>query len=111
MARPKQAVIKAKKITVRLTEDELQSLLARAAKNGQTLTDYGRCRLLSGARRKAKTAPQRFFDPEIWTQIRRLGVNLNQIAHRLNADRHPAPPTLEPLLKDIRVLLSLKLPR
>jgi hypothetical protein len=66
---------------------------------------------LSRGGKKPKAAPQPFFDPDIWTQIRRIGVNLNQIAHRLNADRHPAPPTLEPLLKDIRLLLSLKLPR
>jgi Bacterial mobilisation protein (MobC) len=109
VARPRQAVVREKKLTMRLTEAELQSLLLCAAKSGQTLTEYGRCRLLTGKAAKAKAAPRPFLDPDVWTQIRRIGVNLNQIAHRLNADRHPAPPTLEPLLKDIRQLLSRKL--
>ena len=35
-------------------------------------------------------------------QWSRLGNNLNQIARRLNTVGMPAPPTLEPLLRDIR---------
>jgi hypothetical protein len=46
------------------------------------------------------------MDPASFHQIRRLGVNLNQIAKRLNAQDIPAPPELAPLLAEIDAVLK-----
>jgi hypothetical protein len=39
-------------------------------------------------------------------QLKRIGNNLNQIARVQNTLRVPAPPSLEPLLQDIRRMIA-----
>lgn len=51
------------------------------------------------------------MEPGSFHQIRRLGVNLNQIARRLNAQDMPAPPELAPLLAEIHAALRKALLR
>jgi hypothetical protein len=45
------------------------------------------------------------MEPASFHQIRLLGVNLNQIARRLNAQDIPPPPELAPLLAEIHAAL------
>jgi Bacterial mobilisation protein (MobC) len=46
------------------------------------------------------------LEPATFHQIRLLGVNLNQIARRLNVQDMPAPPALAPLLAEIHAVLQ-----
>jgi hypothetical protein len=53
-----------------------------AQKANMSLSDFTRLMLLSG------TAPVRqmqTFDPEVYDQLRRIGINLNQAVHKLHA--------------------------
>jgi hypothetical protein len=70
--------------------------------------DYGRARLLGqrGGEAAASGAPAPHLDPLFLVELSRLGNNLNQIARWMNRFRQPAPPSLEPLLQEIRRLIA-----
>lgn len=108
MARPREANPRDQRITLRLTADELLKAHTRARKSGLTVADFARSRMLKPTRpSKAASGRPPAIDPELWIQVRKLGVNLNQIAHRLNAMEEPElPPDLDPLLREIRALLA-----
>ena len=98
----------------RLTLDEAIALRERAARAGQSLSDYARHAALayrahSGGPRDA--IHPFAMEPATFHEIRRLGVNLNQIARRLNAQDMPAPPELGPLLAEIHAALKKALLR
>ncbi len=110
--------------TFRFTASEVTRLEARARARGQTLSNLVRSTLLrpepgealaeaspegnvSGAGQRgtrpsslAAQATQVLID-----QVRRLGVNLNQIAHRMNELRIPPPRELTLVLDEIRALV------
>jgi hypothetical protein len=65
---------------VRLTEAELMDLAEQASASGLTLSDFVRQRLTTG--RVVVPAIRR--DAQLLAELNRVGVNLNQIAHRLN---------------------------
>lgn len=107
MARPKQNISRDRQFNVGLTAREHGLLLERAAACAMRPVDYARARLFAPWRmtaRQAAGAPH--LDPLLLAQLSRLGNNLNQIARRLNTLDAPAPPSLEPLLLQIRTLLS-----
>jgi len=107
MPRPEQKIKRDEQLNLRLTAYERESLSRRAAKAGLRLADFGRWLLLSDRRvvvRNAPPAPE--IEHLLFEQLKRLGNNLNQVARRLNAMNLPAPPSLEPLLRDIRALLD-----
>ncbi len=107
MARPKQAIIRDRHVSFRVSAEELFRLAAKASKAGQSPAEFARARALSGiVRERQSPARVAHLDIDTYHQVRRLGVNLNQIAHRLNALDFPPPPTLEPLLVEIRQLLN-----
>jgi hypothetical protein len=90
-----------------LTTRELELLRARAAAAGMRPVDYGRAQLFADRRSsRAPVALAPHLDPLFLACLSRLGNNLNQIPRRLNATRQPAPPTLEPLLREIRILIG-----
>ena len=91
----------------RLTLAQALALRERAARAGQSISDYARAAALGtppGLRPNGR-APFA-MEPASFHQIRLLGVNLNQIARRLNAQDMPAPPELAPLLAEIRAALG-----
>jgi hypothetical protein len=108
MARPREAQPRNQHVAFRLTLEEAVALRERAVKAGQSLSDYARhatlSRRLSGQGRQG-SGPFA-MDPASFHEIRRLGVNLNQIARRLNAQDMPAPPELGPLLAEIHAILK-----
>lgn len=115
MPRPSSKIKRDQQLNFSLTRDELTTLRVRAEAAGMHLVDYGRDLLL---RRRAPSGRQP--DPEtveaegtlaraarlLTHELRRLGNNLNQIARRLNAGDASIPPSLEPLLREIRALLN-----
>jgi len=111
MARPRQAKVRDQRVSFRLTLAELLTLRERAARAGQSVSDYARAAALGAApRSRPNGRPPLAFEPASFHQIHRLGVNLNQIARRLNAQDLPAPPELPPLLADIQAALRKALP-
>lgn len=69
--------------------------------------DYGRAQLfrerpVTSARQGGGT----HLDPLYLSALGRIGNNLNQLMRLLNGLKRPPPPTLEPLLQQIRDLIA-----
>jgi len=111
----------------RFTEAEIGRLEARARASGLTLSAFVRGKIFdpsdNDAAPSADPAPaphgrggQRRFRPDFATrmlteQLRRVGTNLNQIAHRMNEQRIAPPRELTLLLDKIRELVrEVRLP-
>ncbi len=99
----------------RVNEEEYAKICDRANQAGMTLSHFARALLLSnpspGMSPKGEgcpcdlvfsVSPEAKALTELAEQARRLGVNLNQIAHVMNMLRVPPPPELRPLLNDLR---------
>lgn len=65
---------------VRLTEAELITIGDQARAAGLSLSDFARRRLLG----ESVTSRPSAADARLLSELNRCGVNLNQIAHRLN---------------------------
>jgi hypothetical protein len=101
-------------IRYRVTDEELAAITALAELEGFTLSKFSRIRalcdrILSEVVTTPGPAPCEISPGErlIADQIRRVGINLNQIAHMQNKLRVPAPPELGPLLLEIRRYMDL----
>ena len=116
MARPRQATVRDHKVTFRLSAEELVTLHVRAAKSGQTPSDFGRAQMLTkrGRPRKkpsAKLMPAVFVEPELFHELRKIGVNLNQIARHCNRHQVPPPAGFDRLVKNLLGVLNHGAPR
>lgn len=100
MARPKKAPEERRdgQLKLRLTARERAALDTAAAAYGLTAAEYMRRRSL-GERLPATSAATR-QTAVLATALLRIGVNLNQIAHRMNAGR-AAPDYLPALIARI----------
>jgi hypothetical protein len=107
MARPRQGEVRDQLVNFRLTLEEAVSLRERAARAGLSLSQFSRAAALGAAHTSHRPRrPPLAMEPASFHQIRLLGVNLNQIAKRLNAQDLPAPPELGPLLAEIQTVLT-----
>lgn len=96
--------------TFRFTHAELTRLEGRARAAGTTLSAYVRLVLLArpddaSSEPQARGATDRAADRRreaLAEQMRKVGVNLNQIAHRMNEQRTPPPRELVMILDEIR---------
>src|SRR5262245_23636189 len=105
MGRPVTTDPRNYQLNLSFTEAEIDLLRRRADHAQMRLVDYGRLVLLrKGAAPIA--APVAQIDRVAYEQLKRLGNNLNQIARVVNATRHPPPPGLTMLLRDIREILN-----
>ena len=112
MARPRLKTKRDKQFNVGLTAHELALLHERATACGMRPVDYGRARLFAEWRvNAARASAAAHLDPLLLAQLSRLGNLLNQVARRLNTIAQPAPPSLEPLLQEIRSLIAKGIPR
>ena len=96
-------------IRYRVTDEELARITALADTEGFSLSKFSRTRalcdrILSEVVTTPEPAPGEISpgDRLIADQIRRVGINLNQIAHVQNMLRVPAPKELGLLLLEIR---------
>jgi hypothetical protein len=108
MARPRQSKVRDQLVNFRLTLEESLRLRERAARTGRSVSGYARAAALGASRDPGRQRGRQPFalEPATFHQIRLLGVNLNQIARRLNAQDMPAPPALAPLLAEIHTVLQ-----
>ncbi len=84
-------------VTLRLTDEERFDLEKRAAGAGLSLSDYIRNQSFQ---RKPVAVSSPAIPLDVVFQLRKLGVNLNQIAHALNKGLD-APPELRRLCRSI----------
>ena len=110
MARPKvPKSIRDKHVSFRLSAEEHFKLIDKAHRSGMSVGDFVRARSLQGRTRRAKdidVTPTLPADLNLAQQLRKIGVNVNQIAHHCNRFQVPPPAELGPLLADIRALLN-----
>lgn len=120
MARPKQAQIRDQKITVRLTAEEVVQLRERAVKARQSMTDFVRHQVLDGRkmRRAVKTADRQLpnhgapiaLELPVFQELRRIGVNLNQIARHCHTHQLPPPAGTDTAMAALLALINKSLP-
>lgn len=94
MARPKESNPRTQRFAVRLTEEEAATLQRRAKRAGVSVSRYGRVTLLgndrpapNGTNPPPAGIPDEMDDARRYLaeQVRRVGVNLNQVARQLNS--------------------------
>lgn len=105
MGRPPEPNPRCHQLNISFTRDEYNIVALRAAAAEMRLVEYGRLTLLSKDRAPVPL-PVAQIDRLTYEKIKRYGNNLNQIARHLNTHGGEAPPSLEPLLKDIRAILN-----
>jgi hypothetical protein len=92
-------------VSFRCTEAEITRLQRRAHAAGMSLSHYVRNVLLETEAMRTGAEPALIENPAtrlLADQVRRVGVNINQIAHRLNEHRMVLPPNLSEVLEEIR---------
>lgn len=109
IGRPKAARIKDHWISFRVTSEEHYHLLGKAQRSGMGPGEYARTRSLRGIARARKldgNPPQIFGEStrDIYHEVRRQGVLLNQIAHHCNTHKMPPPPEVTQLAATIMAL-------
>ena len=107
--RPKAALVKDHWISFRVTAEEHFQLIDKAQRSGMVPGDYARSRALRGIARSKKAAPATapiFGDGTraVFHELRKQGVNLNQIAHHCNRNQVPPPSEVTELAKVITAL-------
>jgi hypothetical protein len=107
--RPKAARVKDHWISFRVTAEEHFQLIDKAQRSGMGPGDFARSRALRGIARSKKNAPSTapiFGDATraVFHELRKQGVNLNQIAHHCNRNQVPPPSEVSELAKVIMAL-------
>lgn len=106
---------KAHRLTLRYTAAELLAVKEAAAASGVSPYDWVRSRSIPRTGRFAirKAEPQSTtkratpaIDTRLFIELRRQGVNLNQIAHRLNSSDLAYPDDLSAVITEIRTILA-----
>jgi hypothetical protein len=108
LGRPKTTSVKDHWISFRVTAEEHFALLDKAERSGMSAGEYARSRAMRGiARAKAAARPAEQFGDStraILHELRKQGVNLNQIAHHCNRHQIPPPPALAELITQLQEL-------
>jgi hypothetical protein len=90
MARPRKPPADLRSETIRFTATpaEYVRIHQNAAAAGLSLSDFARKRVLSG---KTVLRQTRALEPDLYDQLRRIGVNLNQAVRFLHAFKEVPP--------------------
>lgn len=119
LGRPKAETVRDHYITVRVTAVEHLKVLRKAAASGISVTDYARDRILRGIARKKKAsaslAEEIWIDEvtpllkaamQLWHELHKAAINLNQMAHHCNRHQVPPPAGLSELVEQLLGLLE-----
>ncbi|WP_441234508.1 plasmid mobilization protein [Bradyrhizobium sp. 930_D9_N1_4] len=109
MGKPKSKEPRNQQFNLSLTLRELTEIKRRAHALGLRPVHFGRNALLEKLGLADTPSHAHVPDPTarlIHHQLSRLGNNLNQLVRHLHQTGDPMPPDLEPLLHDIRNLIS-----
>ena len=107
VARPKTPEPRSEQLNISLTRAELDSIKRRAESVGMRPVHFGHLLLLQKSKNvESSTSEKSSLEKLIFVQLSRLGNNLNQMVRHLHATGDPLPADAEPLLKDIRQILT-----
>ena len=111
MSRPLKNEPRDQQLNLSLTVSELENIRNRAATLGLRPAHFGRALLLDTKISHPSAMPARPSEANplirlIYSQLIRLGSNLNQMVRHLHRTGDPLPADLEPLLKDIRQVIA-----
>jgi hypothetical protein len=106
VGRPKVYEPRCHQLNISLTATEQASITARATALGMRPAPFGRALLLARDSSPSARQPQSNHKQLIYGQLVRLGNNLNQLVRRLHQTGEPVPADLEPLLRDIRHIIT-----
>ncbi|KAF2989432.1 plasmid mobilization relaxosome protein MobC [Methylocystis sp. MJC1] len=108
MGRPKVSEPRDRQFNLSLTASELASLQRRAEAVGMRPVHLGRALLLDENRKinSREKENHNCMERLIFTQLVRLGNNLNQLVRHLHRTGDPLPGDLAPLLNDIRQIIA-----
>jgi len=107
VARPKISEPRSAQLNISLTRAELEKIKKRAEAIGMRPVHFGRLLLLQDSKQiNSGAADKSSAEKLIFIQLSRLGNNLNQMVRHLHATGDPLPADAEPLLKDIRQILT-----
>lgn len=73
-------------INIRLTQDEHAKVSQYATASGLSPANWARYKLFVGKFPPVKLSP---LDAALYLQLKKIGVNLNQVTHRINAGAFP----------------------
>jgi hypothetical protein len=106
--RPKGLRVRDHWITFRVTAEEHFQLMEKAHRSGLSPGEFARSRALRGIARakKSPTTVPVFGEAtrDVFHELRKQGVNLNQIARHCNQHQVPPPPELAELAKAVMAL-------
>ena len=91
-------------IGVRVTDDEMAEITAEAERSGLTVASYARSVLLSAPAPRARRRPSIEAEAlgRLLGDLGKVGSNLNQIAHHMNAGRNEvSPAAMEAALTEV----------
>ena len=113
--RPKSVAVKSHWISFRVTPEEHFQILDKAARSSMSAGDYARSRTMRGiarARKLAAEQPGPFGDDtrNLFHELRKQGVLLNQIAKHCNTYQLPPPPEMLALADTINALWRRLMP-
>lgn len=108
IGRPKATHVRDHWITFRITAEEHFQLIDKAQRSGMTPGEYARSRALRGIVRTKKPATtSAIFGDEtraVFNELRKQGVNLNQLARHCNQQQVLPPPEMTELARVITAL-------
>jgi len=105
MARPQKAPHEkaTEQVNIRLSPADLARVQARAARAGMTVSDFVRNAALNKPVTVTETSAP---DAMIRHELRRIGSNLNQVAHVMNAGGVSSPDRIEALIAKLDALFD-----
>ena len=104
MGRPRKSEPRSRQLNLSLTDTELEEVCRRAEAVGMRPVHFSRILLLDSER--SVTVAANNTSRLLRLELARLGNNLNQAVRKLNSLGLPLPSDLEPLLADIREIIS-----
>lgn len=87
-------------VNIRLTEDESNKVNQYAAASGLSPANWIRYKVFVGKFPPVKMSP---LDASVYLELKRIGVNLNQVTHRINAGEFPT----EYLMRQLELTMIL----
>jgi hypothetical protein len=109
MARPPSDDPKTKVVATRFTVTEHVALLRDAARSGVSVSQFVRAKALAKDGACVTVKENRHYeplDPELFRELRRQGVNLNQIARQCNRNGAPPGPDFFKLQGKLQAILE-----
>lgn len=107
LGRPRSEKKRDQQLNLSLTQDEFADVYWRARRAGMRMVDYGRWRLFGGEKQPILPPNAADYSQHVlFSELKRLGNNLNQLVRICHATRRPPPASLEVLLERIRTAIN-----